>query len=351
MGEEPGGHGHAGRLQHGRPVEAVEADDLLAHEVKALAGLFPVAVVRLPAPGIRLAEAEGGDVVRERIHPDVEHVARIVGDRDPPLHPGPADAEVLQALPDHGQHFVAPPRGVDADAAGADLVGQPVRVGREAEEEVLLLRPLAGPLVVGAEIARLPQLVLRLEGLAPRAVPAGVRALVDRLPPVGAPGRPQPLPQREHAPLVNGIGGADEAVVGDVQPLPEVLEAGRDLVAVLLLGDAALAGDALDVLAVLVGPREEECVPAPQAPGAGDHVGRNRGVGMPHVGNVVHVVDGRREVEALLLGHVTHGCAGARRRGPPPTPPSPAPRSSRPRAGNRRTRAGRCRPARRACPP
>src|SRR5262249_13159590 len=153
-------------------------------------------------------------------------------------------AEVLEALPDDGQDLVAPARGLDAEPARRDLLLQPGRVRGEAEEVVLLLRPLRGPLVHRAEVAGLHQLVLVLELLAARAVPARVRAAVD-----GRPLRrlrlPQLRPQREHAVDMDLVRGADEAVVADVELGPELLEARRDAVAIGLDVHALLAGDAL----------------------------------------------------------------------------------------------------------
>ena len=58
------------------------------------------------------------------------------------------------------------------------------------------------------------------------------------------------------------VGRADEAVVADVERSQSARNSRGDLVAVLLLGDALLARDALDVLAVLVGAGEQEGVVA-----------------------------------------------------------------------------------------
>ena len=87
------------------------------------------------------------------------------------------------------------------------------------------------------------------------------------------------------------LGGADVVVVGDAHAVPEVAEAGGDLVGELLRGDAGGGGGALDLLAVLVGAGEEEGVVAEQAVAAGDDVGRDGGVGVADVRARVDVVD------------------------------------------------------------
>ena len=185
--------------------------------------------------------------------------------------------------------------GLDRDAARFDLAAEPLAVGREAEEEVLLLGPLARALVVGAEVPRLLQLVLVVERLAARAVPAGVLPAVDRVLAVGGLRLDEARPERQDAALVALLGGADEVVELDVEALPERPELGRDLVAVLDLGNPLLAGDALDVLAVLVGARQEEGVVPREPARPRHHVGGDGRVRVPHVGDVVHVVDRRRE--------------------------------------------------------
>ena len=201
---------------------------------------------------------------------------------------------------------LVPPRlGPDADAVALDLVLEPRLVGREPEEEVLLLGPLAGQLVVGADVPRLAQLLLVLEALAARAVPPGVAAPVDRVAAVGRLRDAQHLPQLQDAAAVNVLGRADEAVEADVVPPPQRAELGRDAVAVLLLGDPLLARDPLDVLPVLVGPRQEEHVAAGEALGPRERVGGDRRVRVADVRNVVDVVDrGRDEERALRGGHL-----------------------------------------------
>ncbi len=302
-------HRHAGRLEHGRPVQAVEADDLLAHQVQPLVGPLPVGLVGLAARPLR-AEAQRGDVVGQRVHPHVEDVVGLLGDRDAPLDPRAADAEVLQAVADHRQHLVAARHGVDADAlavvlAGLDLLAQPGAEVAQPEEVVLLLGPLARALVVGADVARLAQLVFGLEALAARAVPAGVGALVDRRAPERGQRALQAPPQLEHAALVALFGGADEVVVGEPVAPPQLAEVGRQAVAVLLLADAPLARDALDVLAVLVGAGQPEDVVPHELARARQGVGRHRGVGVAHVRDVVQVVDRRGVVQRLARAHVS----------------------------------------------
>ena len=100
------------------------------------------------------------------------------------------------------------------------------------------------------------------------------------------------------------VGGADEAVVGDVHQLPQVLDppgALHDAVHKLLGGDAGLLGLVLDLLAVLVGAGEEHHVAAgePLVPGHG--VGGHGAVGVADVQLVAGVVDGGGDIKLFIF--------------------------------------------------
>src|SRR3954454_6038965 len=76
------GHDHVGEHQHRRPEDRVQTQDVLVDD---LVGRRP----ELLGQVLALArEAEGGVVVEQRVEPDVEDVARIPGDRDPPRQLG-----------------------------------------------------------------------------------------------------------------------------------------------------------------------------------------------------------------------------------------------------------------------
>ena len=148
LDEDAGGNGEACGLQDRRPVQTMEPNDVLAHEVEPLASFLPEGNV-----SSRLVrQSERGDVVGEGVHPDVENVVGLFGDRNAPLHARPAHAEVAQPLVDHREDLVAPSRRLDQEAIRLDLCPQPVRVGRQTEEEILLLGPLARQLVVGTDV-------------------------------------------------------------------------------------------------------------------------------------------------------------------------------------------------------
>ena len=94
------GRGDAGRQQHRRPVHAVEAQDVLADEVVCRGHHVREAL-------LVGAVADGGDVVDERVEPDVEDVALVPRARDAPVDRRAGDRDVLQALADDAERLVA----------------------------------------------------------------------------------------------------------------------------------------------------------------------------------------------------------------------------------------------------
>ena len=69
----------AQRHQEDRPVDRMEANDILADQMKIRRPVFPVFILR--SVGVIPGE---GDVVAERVQPDIDHVLRVEVHRDPP---------------------------------------------------------------------------------------------------------------------------------------------------------------------------------------------------------------------------------------------------------------------------
>ena len=165
----------AGRHQEGRPEHAMEADDVLADHVQVGRPVLPQRVA-----GVGIAAL--GDVVGERVEPDVHDVLGIAGHRHAPGEAGARHREVLQPALDEAQDLVAP--AVRPDEARVLLVErqQPVGPGRELEEVRRLLDPLdLGAGRDGAALAVLADLGLALDevGLVAHRVPAGILAEID----------------------------------------------------------------------------------------------------------------------------------------------------------------------------
>src|SRR5207248_4217815 len=83
--------------------DAVEAHDLFTDHVRAR----PEALIALPVLSVGRAVAYSGDVVAERVHPNVDHVLGVPGDWNAPLEAATAHAEIAQPALDKRDYFVA----------------------------------------------------------------------------------------------------------------------------------------------------------------------------------------------------------------------------------------------------
>ena len=111
-----GGH------QERRPIDRVEANDVLADQMDVGGPVFGIVAGRV---GI----ADRGHVGGQRVDPDVHHMIGRAGNLDPPVEAGARDAEVAQAALDEADNLVAA-------TVGADEVGI---VAVQREQGVLIL--------------------------------------------------------------------------------------------------------------------------------------------------------------------------------------------------------------------
>ena len=139
---------------------------------------------------------------------------------------------------------------------------------------------------------------LGFPALATHAVHAVVVSLVDVALGLHA------LPHGFHRRDVVGVGGANEAVEADARLLPNVFELGHDPVAVFLRALVLLAGDALDLLPVLVGAGQEIGFVPPRAMVARERVGNGGRVERSQVRDRVDVIDGCGDVKGVSHGGV-----------------------------------------------
>ena len=100
-----------------------------------------------------------------------------------------------------------------------------------------------------------------------------------------------------HAALVPRLGGADEVVVGEAQPVPQAAKLAGDGGGELLRRAPGQLGGALDLLPVLVGAGKEPGIDAQGALAPRNGVAHDGRVGVAQVRPRIHVVDGRGEIE------------------------------------------------------
>ena len=239
----------AGPLQHGRPEQRVEVEDVLADEVVQLGR------TRRPPPVVErqtVAACEGQarrHVADRRIEPDIEVLARVAGDLEAEVRLIARDVPVAQARVEPLVELVGD-TGVERAAAGPRA--QHRLEGVEPEEQVLRLaldRTRAADdrhrvdqvqrrISVAADLAGIAVLVL---GSAARAGALdvavgqehrrlGVVSLADRAPGNIAAGVERPEDALGQLAVLGAVGGVEE-----IEPDQKVR-----------IGRAMLGGDALD---------------------------------------------------------------------------------------------------------
>jgi hypothetical protein len=100
--------------------------------------------------------------------------------------------------------------------------------------------------------------------------------------------------------LVADLCGADEVVVGDIEPLPEGLEPFDHFIAVGLRIDSPFLCGLLHFLTMFIRAGEKEGLITFESLKAGEDVGRNGRIGMADMGNIVDIVDGSGDVESAF---------------------------------------------------
>src|SRR5580704_4356376 len=159
--------------EKGRPIDAVETDDLLAHQLH-IGG--PEALETLLVLGGVAAIAEGGDVVRQRIHPHVNHVLFIPWHRDAPVEAGAADRQVFQSAAHERDDLVTPRLRLDDEFGIVVKLQQLALESGELEKIIFFAYGLrdAATIRAGRTWRGIDVKLIR------HAVLAGIAALVDK---------------------------------------------------------------------------------------------------------------------------------------------------------------------------
>ena len=130
-----------------------------------------------------------------------------------------------------------------------------------------------------------------------RAVPSGIRILVDQLLVV------ELLQASLNHRFVLRIRRPDEGVIRDIQLLPESLKLRGQLVAVDLWIDAGFGGRLLHFLTMFIEAGEKKYLAPAQAPVARQHVCRYGGVGMTDMRDIVDIVNRGGDVKRIFVHH------------------------------------------------
>ncbi len=275
-------------MEHNRPNNGVEADNFLAHQMHICR---PVLVKQVL---ILTAVAQCRDVVGQRIQPHIYRVLGVKVHRNAPLDGGTADAQVIQAgLEEIIDHFVGTAGRLNELRMIVDILNQPILIFVQLKEIAFFPRLFHRPSTVRA--FSVLELQLRPERLAGGAVPAFVLPLINISLIV------QLLENLLHALHMALIRGADEIIIADVHQLPQILNAGHDVVHISLGSHALILRLALNLLAVLIRTRQEIRIIAGHPLEASHGVSCRGTVCMADVQVITGVIDGRGDVKGLLL--------------------------------------------------
>ena len=184
MGKDVFGQGFADGHEHGRPNDAVEADNVLAHDVE----LRGPAIGQLGTGLIGIdTVADGRHIVEQRVEPHVGHVALVERDLNAPVKARTAYGKVVEAAFDKTAHLVHAERRLDKVGVLVIELEQLVLESGKLKEVGLLLHALERTVAVGAQVladaavlfVTLLDLRIGKVGLVGHAVPAVIAALVQ----------------------------------------------------------------------------------------------------------------------------------------------------------------------------
>ena len=292
VAEDLFGKRHAQSHQEDRPVDGVETDDVLADQMK-VGG--PVLIKERITVAVGIV-AQAGDIVAQRIEPHIDDVTGREIDRDAPGEGGARDTQILQTgLQEVVDHLVLTALRLNELGMLLDVLHQLIRILAHLKEVGFFFRVHA--LAAAVRALAVLQLALGPERLTGSAVLTFVLTLIDVTLLV------HPAEDLLHLGLVLGIGGADEAVIGGVHQVPDVLDLTCHVVHVLLGRDAGGFRLLLDLLTVLVGTGLEVDVVAGLALVTGDGVCQHDLIGIADVGLCGSIGNGGCDVIGFFLCH------------------------------------------------
>ena len=241
--------------------------------------------------------AETGDVVAQRVQPDIGDVSRREIDRNPPAEGRSGNAEILKPRQQEVVHHLVLPRlRLDEVRMGVDVVDQPVCVAAHPEE----ISRLGGGLDITAvqRAFAVHQLGFGVEGLALLAVHTLVFAQIDIALVVHFPENLLDLL------FVILVRRPDEVIIGRIHQVPDPPDLARGPVHIFLRRHTGRLGPVLNLLAVLVRTCLEMHVEAFQPLVARDRVRENDLVRVADMRLSGCVGDRRRDVIRFSVSHV-----------------------------------------------
>ena len=189
------------RHQERRPIDGVEANDILADEVDIGR---PIAVEQFAAVGI----TKPRQIVGQRVEPDIHDMVVAARNLDPPVEAGPRNRQIVEPALDEAEDFIAAAVGLDEFGVRGIMVEQSLLIGRQLEKPALLDGPFDRRSLRRAALLALPgQFARVVKRLVADRIPAFVAAEIEVA--IGF----HRLPDRLARAVMIGLRGADETII------------------------------------------------------------------------------------------------------------------------------------------
>ena len=218
MPEDATGQGQLRAHQESRPINSMKTHDIFPDDMGDIAALRPI----MGEPFLVVRIAAAGQIIGERIHPHIHHMAVATRHLDAPVEAGARDAKVRQAALDKAQHLVAAAFGLDEIRIFSIEAQQRLLIAGKAEEPAFLDIPFHRRALRGELHAPFPfgQFLLIVKGLVADRIPAFIAVEIEV-----AIIRHR-LPDRLAGLVMIGLRRADETIIGNIQPVIHILEIG-----------------------------------------------------------------------------------------------------------------------------
>src|SRR6266404_1163685 len=276
----------SGAHQKRRPINCVHSQDVLSDKVQRRP--IPIELLMLIAsPPAR------GDIIRQRIKPNIHRVICISGNAYTPLDRDAADGQILEPACHKRDNLISADIRLHKLWMRRVVIQQRLLECRKPKEVTLLSKPLERPFVnrthrVGGLLIDVFELV------AIRAVPPFVMRLVDVSSLVEYP------PKLGDRGLVTRISCSNPLIVFDIERCKRSLELVDNLIDVLLDFNAARGRCAFDIDSVFVSARQKVTIDAALPIEACESVGYQGRIRVPNVRLGVDVENRSGYVEGVF---------------------------------------------------
>ena len=253
--------------------------DILADQVMCL---FPVFF----ETRLIFAVADRGNIIDERIEPDIADIILVERQFDPPCKTRfrTRDAEIFERFLQEAERFICAVCGQNEIRMSLDVFDQPVLKTAHAEEIVGFHDVSGRSQTVRTEIA-VHKILISEEAFAGNAVMPLVFRFVNQIAVIKI------LQSHLHDFLVPRLGRADEIIVFDPEFLPEFLKTDNGPFALFDRSDPVRFSCFLDLLTMLIGSGQEPGIIFHRAMIAGHNIAENGRVCVTDMRFIIHIIN------------------------------------------------------------